>query len=65
MQGTTLLAYATLALVVSGKDVPASILGSIAAGLECENDGNVPIYPRMVLEKLEKLRAEVNYNEKT
>src|SRR5262249_24402148 len=38
--GDALLAYATLALVAGQGPVVASILGSIAAGIACEHDGN-------------------------
>lgn len=48
--GDALLAYATLALK-SGA-VTASILGSIAAALECEQEGNIPITPDMVRERI-------------
>ena len=39
--GDALLAYATLALVGAGSEVAATILGSVAAALECEVDGNL------------------------
>jgi len=42
--GDALLAYATLAQVVSANDVIAAILGNMAAGVECEHDGNWPAY---------------------
>lgn len=41
--GDALLAYASLALKVSGSSEQAAILGSIAAACECEVDGNVPV----------------------
>lgn len=41
--GDALLAYASLALKVSGSPEQAAILGSIAAACECEVDGNVPV----------------------
>jgi rfaE bifunctional protein kinase chain/domain len=43
--GDALLAYASLALAVSGNIVTASILGSIAAAITCEREGNVPVTP--------------------
>ena len=43
--GDALLAYSTLALVVTQDPVIASILGSVAAALACERDGNNPIGP--------------------
>jgi bifunctional ADP-heptose synthase (sugar kinase/adenylyltransferase) len=59
--GDALLAYATLAQVVSGSDVIAAILGNMAAGVECEHDGNWPVTPEQVLKKVDKLEAQVLY----
>lgn len=53
--GDALLAYSTLALLVSKNIVHATILGSIAAAVECEFDGNYPVTPNHVIKKLEKL----------
>jgi rfaE bifunctional protein kinase chain/domain len=41
--GDALLAYATLSMLADKSEVAASVLGSMAAALECELDGNVPI----------------------
>ncbi len=41
--GDALLAYATLSLLTDESEVAASVLGSMAAALECECDGNIPI----------------------
>jgi rfaE bifunctional protein kinase chain/domain len=43
--GDALLAYATLAMLVTRSQVMATILGSMAAACECEFDGNVPVLP--------------------
>lgn len=59
--GDALLAYAALALKATGNDVIASILGSIAAGIECEHDGNVPVTPEAVLEKIAQVEKQVTY----
>lgn len=59
--GDALLAYATLALVATKNDVIASILGNIAAGVECEHEGNVPVTPDMVLRKLAELEKIAHY----
>lgn len=56
--GDALLAYATLAQVVSGSNVIAAILGNMAAGVECEHDGNWPVTPEHVLQKVNKLEAQ-------
>ena len=50
--GDALLAYATLALKVTENEVIASVLGSLAAAVECEKDGNIPISPENVRDKL-------------
>jgi cytidyltransferase-like protein len=41
--GDALLAYATLAMLAVGDAGIATILGSMAAALECECDGNIPV----------------------
>ena len=51
--GDALLAYATLSMVADGSEVVASILGCMAAGLECEKDGNIPITKADVLRKID------------
>lgn len=51
--GDALLAYATLASVATGNEVIASILGNMAAGIECEHDGNWPVTPDLLLKKIE------------
>lgn len=53
--GDALLAYAALAYKATGNDVIASILGGIAGGIECEYDGNVPVTPHTVIEKIDNL----------
>lgn len=53
--GDALLAYGTLALLVSNNIVQATILGSIAAAIECEVDGNCPVTPDQVLKKLDEI----------
>lgn len=59
--GDALLAYATLALVATKNDVIASILGNMAAGVECEHDGNWPVTPELVLKKINAIEKQVNY----
>jgi rfaE bifunctional protein kinase chain/domain len=59
--GDALLAYATISLVVSKCIVSASILGSLAAALACERDGNDPIDPKEVLKRLEHVEHQVKY----
>jgi rfaE bifunctional protein kinase chain/domain len=59
--GDALLAYATLAMLASRNDVHATIIGTIAAGCECEHDGNIPITPDHVRDRLLKIRQQMSY----
>jgi cytidyltransferase-like protein len=43
--GDALLAYATLAMLAVGDPGIATILGTMAAAVECECDGNIPVTP--------------------
>lgn len=62
--GDALLAYATLTLLATGSLAQACILGSIAAACECEYDGNIPIRPKDVLEKLRQIENLSNFQNK-
>jgi rfaE bifunctional protein kinase chain/domain len=62
--GDALLAYATLAKVVTKNDVIAAIIGNMAAGIECEHDGNWPVTPEHVLKKINKVEGQVHYDSK-
>jgi rfaE bifunctional protein kinase chain/domain len=55
--GDALLAYATLAKVATDNDLIASVLGSFAAAIECEHDGNVPV-------SLDDIHGKINTVEK-
>jgi rfaE bifunctional protein kinase chain/domain len=56
--GDALLAYATLALVVSKNPLIASILGSVSAAMACERDGNNPVTPEEVIGRLDRLEKQ-------
>jgi len=56
--GDALLAYATLGLTVTRSPVIASILGSVAAAMACESDGNRPIDPEEVIKRLDQLERQ-------
>jgi len=60
--GDALLAYTTLAMVVTKNEVIASILGNMAAAVECEHEGNCLVTPNQVLKKIEAIEKIVNYN---
>jgi rfaE bifunctional protein kinase chain/domain/rfaE bifunctional protein nucleotidyltransferase chain/domain len=58
--GDALLAYSTLALTATKDPIIASILGSMAAALACERDGNNPIGPEEVIERLDRLEKQID-----
>jgi sugar/nucleoside kinase (ribokinase family) len=59
--GDALLAYATLSMLATGDPVVATILGSIAAAIECETDGNVAVRSDDVLAKLDTIEKRARY----
>lgn len=59
--GDALLAYATLAMLASRDLTTAAVLGSIAAALECEAEGNVMVTPEQVARRLEEIRAQAHF----
>ena len=59
--GDALLAYAALSLRATDSPVIASILGSVAAAVACEQEGNVPIGTARVLEKLDLFKKQAHY----
>jgi rfaE bifunctional protein kinase chain/domain len=59
--GDALLAYASLALKSTDNAVIASVLGSIAAALACEQEGNIPIGPEDVHARIDLIESYVNY----
>ena len=61
--GDALLAYATLTKMSTGSDVIASIVGSIAAAVECEYEANIPVTPNDLVQKIDQIAARVNFEE--
>ena len=59
--GDALLAYAALALAATKNAVIASVLGNMAAGIECEHDGNIPVTPDLMLKKIDAVERQVRY----
>ncbi len=59
--GDALLAYATLAMITNRSNVIASVLGSLAAAVACEHDGNIPVAPGDVLKKLEAVEKRAHF----
>jgi hypothetical protein len=45
----------------TGNEVIASILGSLAAGVECEKDSNILVSPDDVRRKLKDIEKHANY----
>ncbi len=60
--GDALLAYATLAMKATGNEIIASALGSLAASVECEKDGNIMVSPDDVRRKLQDIENHANYS---
>ena len=58
--GDALLAYATLSLLADESEVAASVLGSMAAALECECDGNVPVTADDLRAKLDAVERQMS-----
>ena len=58
--GDALLAYSTLMLLSSKSLIQSTILGSIAAALECEYDGNIPVISKVVTERIYKIKSSIN-----
>ena len=59
--GDALLAYATLALFATKSPAIAAVLGSLAAAVECEHQGNIPVRQSDVLNKLERFERLAHY----
>ena len=59
--GDALLAYSTLAMVSTKNEVISAILGSIAAGIECEHEGNWLVTPDQILKRIDSIEKIVNY----
>lgn len=60
--GDALLSYATLSMIRTGSEVVASILGSMAAAVACEHEGNNPVSPKKVHEKLNEVERYLKYS---
>jgi bifunctional ADP-heptose synthase (sugar kinase/adenylyltransferase) len=60
--GDALIAYSTLAMLSTSNPIIASIIGNIAAGCECEYDGNIPISVGEVKSKLNSIQKIIESN---
>jgi rfaE bifunctional protein kinase chain/domain len=59
--GDALLSYAALALAANDNIVIASVLGSLGAAIACELQGNLPVSPAKVQDKIDMLEQHVRY----
>lgn len=59
--GDALLAYATLSMLTTKDPVIATIIGSMAAAVECECDGNIPVTPDHVRAKIDAVEKQARY----
>ena len=59
--GDALMSYATLAHIVTGNEVVAAVLGAMAAAVECEYDGNIPVTHEDVLKKIKTAESRALY----
>lgn len=57
--GDALLAYSTLAMLATGNEVIASVLGSFAASVECERDGNIPVSRDDLCKKIDAIEGNI------
>jgi rfaE bifunctional protein kinase chain/domain/rfaE bifunctional protein nucleotidyltransferase chain/domain len=62
--GDTLLAYATLSMMVTNSLMIASIIGSMGAACQCENLGNITVSPQQILEKINAVEKTISYKKK-
>ncbi len=59
--GDSLLAYTTLSFLTGSKLAEAALLGSLAAGIACEHDGNIPVSQNKILDKINQLEKNLNF----
>jgi rfaE bifunctional protein kinase chain/domain/rfaE bifunctional protein nucleotidyltransferase chain/domain len=59
--GDALLAYATLTQIATSNEAISSIVGSIAAGIECEFEGNIPITPELITKRIKELETASDF----
>lgn len=59
--GDSLLSYSALSFKITNNDLIASIIGSIAASLEAEIDGNLPIHFDSVIKKIKDIEEKFKF----
>ena len=60
-RATRSLSYAALTLVATDHIVVASVLGSLGAAVACELQGNSPVSPAKLQDKIDMLEQHVRY----
>ncbi|NKB57503.1 MAG: adenylyltransferase/cytidyltransferase family protein [Alphaproteobacteria bacterium] len=60
--GDALLSYATLAHAAHGNEVVATVLGAMAGAVECEREGNVPVTPADIIEKINQVERRATFS---
>ena len=63
--GDALLSYSTLSMIATKSLVISSILGSLAAACECENEGNIDIKPEQIIDKINSIENSSIYEIKS
>lgn len=63
--GDALLAYSSLTYISTKSIICSSIIGNIAASIECERDGNIPITSEDILKRLDEIEKKTKYSIKT
>lgn len=59
--GDAFLSYSSMVLYATKSEVIATILGSFAAAIACEKEGNHPVTPEDVLKKIETIEKQINF----
>ena len=60
--GDALLAYSSLAFAITKCHARAGLIGTIAAACKIEVQGNMPVKKKDVINKIRKLKTELNLN---
>ena len=55
--GDAMLAYATLTFIKTKNILISAIIGLIAASLECECEGNIPVKPENIKKRLKEIES--------
>ncbi|MDC3207080.1 PfkB family carbohydrate kinase [Pelagibacteraceae bacterium] len=62
--GDALLAYASLSYATTNSIEVSSIVGSLAAAIETEKNGNIPVRPFEIIEKITKIKKILRHSSK-